>query len=80
MKHTLRGVVMAAVGMLAGASSLWAHPGHITEGGLWHTVRHIVTSPYHMAVVLAVVVLAVAAALTSRPGRVDEGTTERVEE
>lgn len=80
MKHVLRGATMAAVGMLAGASSLWAHPGHVTEGGLWHTIHHIVTSPYHMAVVVAAVVLGVAVLLASRPGRVDESATERAED
>lgn len=60
MRNGLRGVTLAGVGLLLGAPRLWAHPGHITEGGLWHSLRHLLTSPYHVAVIVGVVVLAVA--------------------
>jgi hypothetical protein len=69
MKSTLRGIAMAGAGMFLGAGTLWAHPGHFTEGGIWHTVTHTVSSPYHVAVICAVVVLAAGWALSLLPVR-----------
>lgn len=69
MRIASRGIVGAAVGTLAGATPLWAHPGHVTEGGVWSTLTHLFASPYHVAVVAGVGVLAVAWALASRPAR-----------
>jgi len=67
-RRSLRGAALAATAMAFGAPALWAHPGHVTEDGLWHTVRHLVTSPYHVAVIVGVVALGVAwtVALRSR--------------
>lgn len=66
MRSTTRGTLLAAAGMMAGAGPLWAHPGHVTHGGLGHTLAHALTSPYHVAVLVAVGVLAVAWAVAAR--------------
>lgn len=71
MKSTLRGIALAGVGGLLGAGPLWAHPGHIMEGGVWHTVTHAVSSPYHVAVICAVLILSVGWALAMRPVRAE---------
>lgn len=82
MKAIAKGSALAGAGMVLGADALWAHPGHVTHGDLWHTVAHTLSSPYHVAVVVAAVVLAVAWIVAIRPARAarraaraaDEGT------
>lgn len=76
MRNALRGAALAAIGLALVTPGLSAHPGHLTEGGLWHTLRHLATSPYHVAVIVGAVVLGLAwtVALRSRrtrgaPGR-----------
>ena len=69
MKSVLRGMALALVGTVVLSGDVWAHPGHITLGGLRDSVVHILSSPYHVSVVAGVVVLAVAWLLVSRPGR-----------
>jgi hydrogenase/urease accessory protein HupE len=72
MKNALRGAALASMALAFGAPALWAHPGHVTDGGLWHTLTHLVTSPYHMAVIGGVGVLGAAwtVALRARRQRV----------
>lgn len=60
MRTTMKALTLTIAGSLIGAGSAYAHPGHVTEGGLFHTIAHILGSPYHMAVVVAVIALAVA--------------------
>lgn len=79
MRSTMRALTLATAGLFAGAGSLWAHPGHVTHGGPWHTLVHTLSSPYHVAVVVAVVVLAVAWRLTTRPARVRKAQADEVQ-
>jgi len=79
MRIASRAIVGAAVATLVAAPPVWAHPGHVTEGGVWSTVSHLLASPYHVAVVVAVGVLIVAWFLASRPaGRVSRPTEDRL--
>lgn len=55
---------------------LLLHPGHVTEGGFFHTLRHLVSSPYHVAVIAALMVLVVAVVLSGRPGRAKDSRRE----
>jgi hypothetical protein len=54
------------------------HPGHVTDGGLGHTAVHALSSPYHVAILVAVAVLVFAWSLASRPVRDIQG--EQLEE
>jgi hypothetical protein len=67
--------MLAGVGLMLGAPALWAHPGHVTDGGLWHTLRHLATSPYHVAVIAGALMLGVAwtVALRARRERAGRG-------
>lgn len=69
MKAIAKGSALAGVGVVFAAEALWAHPGHVTHGDLWHTVAHVLASSYHVAVVVAAVVLAVAWFVAVRPAR-----------
>lgn len=66
MRSTTRGTLLAVAATAAMAGPLWAHPGHVTHDGLWHTLAHALSSPYHVAVLVAVGVLAVAGAVAVR--------------
>jgi hypothetical protein len=63
MRQVTRTVMLTLGGLVLGASDLFAHPGHALEGGPLQAVRHMVASPYHVAVVVGIV--AVVAAWTS---------------
>lgn len=79
MRIEIRGTVLALAAALAAATPAWAHPGHVTEGGVWTTLRHTLRSPYHLGVVVALVVLGVAwvvALRTSRSLREGAGAVE----
>lgn len=80
MKSVIRGTTLAALATAASAGSLAAHPGHVTHGGFWHTVQHAVTSPYHVAVIVAVVVMAVAWFVAIRPARAARRARRQAEE
>jgi hypothetical protein len=67
MMRSLRVVGLAVAGSLLSTEALRAHPGHVTEGGFVRSVAHVLGSPYHVAVVVALVVLAVAVRLALRP-------------
>lgn len=69
MRTIGRGLALGGMAMFAVADALWAHPGHVTHGGLWHTLTHALSSPYHVAIIAAVVVLAVAWVAAVRPTR-----------
>lgn len=71
MRSATKGTLLAVAGTMAGAAPAWAHPGHVTHGGPWHTLTHALSSPYHVAVLVAVVVVGVAWAVAVRsPSRV----------
>lgn len=69
MKTMLRGLAMAAAATGLLARGAWAHSGHVTEGGLWQTLAHLLSSPYHVAVLVAGAVLAGAWWAALRPVR-----------
>lgn len=71
MKTAFRGIALALVALTSGAGSLWAHPGHVTEGGVLRTLSHAFSSPYHVAVIVALAILGLAIVLSSRPGRTE---------
>lgn len=66
MHDTKRGVALGILASVVVAAPLWAHPGHLTHGDGWSTLRHLVWSPYHLAVLGAVLALCVAAWLSLR--------------
>ncbi|GMV08181.1 MAG: hypothetical protein AMXMBFR53_44560 [Gemmatimonadota bacterium] len=82
MRSATRGTLLALAGTMAGAAPAWAHPGHVTHGGLWHTLTHALSSPYHVAVLVAVAVVAVAWAVAvrspSRAQRTEMGADDSV--
>lgn len=67
MRQATRTVMLTLGGLVLGASDLFAHPGHALEGGPWLTVRHLVASPYHVAVMVGIVVAVVGWTLARRP-------------
>lgn len=70
MRTWRSGVVLAAAATFAAGGPVWAHPGHLTHGDAWSTLQHLVGSPDHLAVLVALAVLGVAVgfALRSAPG------------
>jgi len=69
MRQATRTMILTFGGLALGASDLFAHPGHALEGGPWQTVRHLVASPYHMAVMVAIVAAVAAWMLAVRSAR-----------
>lgn len=80
MKRVIRGTTLATLATAASAGNLAAHPGHVTHGGFWHTVEHALSSPYHLAVVVAAVVLAAAWFAAIRPARAARRARKEAEE
>ncbi len=67
MRQATRTMLLTVGGLALGASDLLAHPGHALEGGPWQTVRHLLASPYHVAVVVGIVAVAAAWTFALRP-------------
>lgn len=80
MKSVIRGTSLAALASALTGAGLAAHPGHVTHGGFWHTVTHAISSPYHLAVIIAAVVLAVAWFVAIRPARAARRARREAEE
>ena len=77
MKRVFRGIALALMALAFTGEALWAHPGHVTEGGVWRTLSHAFSSPYHVAVIVALAVLGLAIVLSSRPGRAQRKPADR---
>ena len=76
MRQATRTVMLTLGSLALGASDLFAHPGHALAGGPWQAVRHVVASPYHMAVVVGIVAIVAAWTLALRPALRVRGQSE----